>query len=85
MWLHNGAEELGCGYRVKEIRIHVQLQLQSQGDQDSCASAVAEHLIFKTSTEEQTVDLTNKGMRKDSQIFSRWFHSVENNRTYVGL
>jgi hypothetical protein len=36
----------------------------------------SEYLIFKTSTEEQTVDLTNKGMTKDSQRFSRWFHSV---------
>jgi hypothetical protein len=27
--LHNGAEERGCGYRVKEARIYVQLQLQS--------------------------------------------------------
>ena len=52
------------------------LWLQSQGGQDLCADADAEHLIFKTSTEEQTVDLTNKGMTKDSQRFSRWFHSV---------
>ena len=35
-----------------------------------------EHLIFNTSTEEQTVDLTNKDMTKDSQRFSPWFHSV---------
>jgi hypothetical protein len=47
-----------------------------QGGQDLCAAAVGGHLIFKTSTEEQTVDLTNKGMTKDSQRFSRWFHSV---------
>ena len=52
------------------------LRLQSQGGQDLCAAAAAEHLIFKTSTEEQTVDLTNKGMTKDSQRFSRWFHSA---------
>jgi hypothetical protein len=42
------------------------LWLQSQGDQDLCAAAAAEHLIFKNSTVEQTVDLTNKGMTKDS-------------------
>jgi len=61
------------------LRIHTNLQLeyrleglrlQSQGDQDLCAVADAAHLIFKTSTEEQTVDLTNKGMTKDSQRFS---------------
>ncbi len=52
------------------------MRLQSQGGQDLCAAAAAEHLIFKTSTEEQTVDLTNKGMPKDSQRFSRWFHSA---------
>jgi hypothetical protein len=55
-------------------------RLQSQGGQDLCAAAAAEHFIFehfiKTSTEEQTVDLTNKGMTKDSQRFSRWFHSA---------
>jgi hypothetical protein len=39
-------------------------------------SCAAEHLIFTTSTEERTVDLTNKGTTKDSQRFSRWFHSV---------
>jgi hypothetical protein len=33
--------------------------------------------MFKTCTEDQTVDLTNKGMTKDSQRFSRWFHSVD--------
>jgi hypothetical protein len=52
------------------------LWLQSQGDQDLCAAAAAEHLIFKTSPEEQTVDLTNKGMTKDSQRFSRWIDSA---------
>ena len=52
------------------------LRLQSQGGQDLCTAAAAEHLIFKTSTEEQTVDLTNKGMTKDFQRFSRWFHSA---------
>ena len=44
--IRSGAEERGVGYRVKETRIYVQLQLQ--------------HLIFKTSSEEQTVDLKNK-------------------------
>jgi len=52
------------------------LRLQSQGGQDLCVAAATEHLIFKTSTEEQTVDLTNKGMTKPSQRFSRWFHSA---------
>ena len=52
------------------------LRLQSQEGQDLCAAAAAEHLIFKTSTEEQTVDLTNKGMTKDSQRVSPWFHSA---------
>ncbi len=51
------------------------LWLQSQGDQDLYAVAAVKHLIFKTHTEEQTVDLTNKDMTKDSQRFSRWFHS----------
>ena len=52
------------------------MRIQSQGDQDLCAAAVAEDLIFKTSTEEKTVELTNKDMTKDSQRFSRWFHSA---------
>ena len=52
------------------------MRLQSQEVQDLCAAAAAEHLIFKTSTEEQTVDLTNKDMTKDSQRFSPWFHSA---------
>jgi hypothetical protein len=55
------------------------LRLQSQRGQDLCAAAAAEHLIFKTSTEEQTVDLTNKGMRKDSQIFSRTIAKISEN------
>jgi len=29
MSLHSGVEERGCGYRVKEARIYVQLNLQS--------------------------------------------------------
>jgi hypothetical protein len=61
------------------------LRLQSQGGQDLCAAAAAEHLIFKTSPEEQTVDLTNKGMPKDSQRFSRWFHSGWRTTGAVGL
>jgi hypothetical protein len=42
--------------------------------QDLCADVGAEHLIFKTSTEKQTVDLTNKDMTND---FSQ---CVEDNR-----
>jgi hypothetical protein len=52
------------------------LRLQSQEVQDLCAAAAAAHLIFKTSTAEQSVDLTNKDMTKDSQRFSPWFHSA---------
>ena len=52
------------------------LRLQSQEGQDLCAAAAAGHLMFKTSTEDQTVDLTNKGMTKDSERFSPWFHSA---------
>jgi hypothetical protein len=44
-------------------------RLQSQGDQDLCAAATAEHLIFKTSTEERTVDLTTKDTTKDSLLW----------------
>jgi hypothetical protein len=61
---------------VTSQRVGEGSRLQSQGDQDLCAAATAGHLIFKTITEEQTVDLTNKDMTKDSQRFSRWFHSV---------
>jgi hypothetical protein len=46
------------------------LRLQSQEGQDLCATVTAGHLIFKTSTEDQTVDLTNKDMTKDSESFS---------------
>ncbi len=60
-------------------------RLQSQGDQDLCAAAAAHNLIFKTSTEERTVDLTNKDMTKDSHRFSRWFHSVWRTTGPVGL
>ena len=52
------------------------LRLQSQEGQDLCAAAAAGHLMFKTSTEDQTVDLANKGMTKDSERFSPWFHSA---------
>ncbi len=52
------------------------LRLQSQEGQDLCAAAATAHLIFKTSTPEQSVDLTNKDMTKDSQRFSPWFHSA---------
>ena len=51
-------------------------RLQSQEGQDLCAAEAAEYLIFNTSTEEQTVDLTNKDMTKDSERFSSWFYSV---------
>ena len=61
------------------------MRLQSQEGQDLCAAAAAEHLIFKTSTEGQTVDLTNKGMPKDSQRFLRWFHSAWRTTGAVGL
>jgi hypothetical protein len=46
------------------------LRLQSQEDQDLSAVAAAEQLIFKTSTEKQTVYLTNKALTKDSERFS---------------
>jgi hypothetical protein len=52
------------------------LRLQSQQGQDLCATAAAGHLMLKTSTEDQTVHLTNKGMTKDSERFSPWFHSA---------
>jgi hypothetical protein len=52
------------------------LRLQIQGDQDLCAAAAGGHLMFKTSTEDQTVHLRNKGMTKDSPRFSPWFHSA---------
>jgi hypothetical protein len=52
------------------------LRLQSQEGQDLCAAVAAGHLMFKTSTEDLTVDLTNKGMTKDSERFSPWFHSA---------
>ncbi len=52
------------------------LRLQSQDGQDLCAAAASEHLIFKTSTAQQTVDLTIKDMTKDSQRFSPWFQSA---------
>jgi hypothetical protein len=52
------------------------LRVQSQEGQDLCAAAAAGHLMFKTCTEDQTVDLTNKGMTKDSLRFSPWFHSA---------
>ncbi len=52
------------------------MRLQSQEGQDLCAAAAAEHLMFKMCTEDQTVDLTNKDMTKDSERFSTWFHSA---------
>jgi len=53
------------------------LRLQSQEGQDLCSAAAAEHLIFKTRTEEQTVDLPNNGMTKDSKRVSPWFHNAK--------
>ncbi len=41
------------------------LCLHSQEGQDLCACAAAEELIFNTSSEHQTVDLSNKCMTKD--------------------
>ena len=41
------------------------LCLHSQEGQDLCACVVAEELIFNTSSEHQTVDLSNKCMTKD--------------------
>ena len=49
------------------------MRAQSQEGQDLCAPVAAEELIFKTSTEEQTVDLTNKGMTKHSRDFRHGF------------
>ena len=52
------------------------LRPQSQEGPDLSAAAAAEQLIFKTSTEKQTVHLTNKDLTKDSERFSPWLHSV---------
>ncbi len=51
------------------------LRIQSQEGQDLSASAGVEQHIFKTSTEKQTVHLTNKDLTKDSERFSTWLHS----------
>ena len=59
------------------------VRLQSQEGQELCAAAASEHLIVKTSTAQQTVDLTNKDMTKDSQRFSPWFHSERDAHTYT--
>jgi hypothetical protein len=48
------------------------LRPQSQQVQDLSAVAATEQLIFKTSTENQTVHLTNKDLTKDSERFSSW-------------
>jgi hypothetical protein len=45
--------------------------LHGQEVQDLCACATVEELIFNTSSEHQTVDLSNKCMTKD---FLRDFH-----------
>ena len=62
MGLHRGTKERGCDFKL------------SQEGQD--LSAAAEQLIFKTSSEYQTVDLTNKCMTKDFlRDFRHGFHS----------
>ena len=53
---HNGPQEGGGGAR---------LCLHSQEDQDLCTCVDTEELIFNTSSEHQTVDLSNKCMTKD--------------------
>ena len=53
---HNGPQEGDGGEG---------LCLHSQEGQDLCACAGAEELIFNTSSEHQTVDLSNKCMTKD--------------------
>ena len=40
------------------------MRLQSQEGQDLCTATTAEPLILKTSTEQQTVHLTNEDMTK---------------------
>ena len=60
-----------CGFAAGRRR-----GVASQEGQDLCAAAAAAHLIFKTRTEDQSVDLTNKDMTKDSQRLSPWFHSA---------
>ncbi len=52
------------------------LRIQSQEGQDLSTAVASGYLMFKTSTEDQTVHLTNKGMTKDSERFSPWFHSA---------
>jgi hypothetical protein len=53
---HNGPQEGGGGEG---------LCLNSQEVQNLCACTAAEELIFNTSSEHQTVDLSNKCMTKD--------------------
>ena len=52
----------GTSSRVGEEGI----RLQSQEGQDLCGTVATDPLILKTSTEPQTVHLTNKDMTKDS-------------------
>jgi hypothetical protein len=61
-----------CGFAAGRRRGVVTTESRRAGLMCSCSCRT--HLIFKTSTEEQTVDLTNKDMTRDSQRFSRWFH-----------
>ncbi len=58
-------------------------RLQSQEVQDLCTVTVPGHLMFKTSTEDQTVDLTNKVMTRDSERFSSWFHITHIKNTRI--
>ena len=59
---HNGPQEGDGGEG---------LCLHSQEDQDLCGCAASEELIFNTSSQQQTVDLSNQYMTKD---FLRDFH-----------
>ena len=61
------------------------LYLHSQEGQDLCACAAAEELIFNTSSEHQTVDLSNKCMTKDflrDFRYSYTVHGGQEDRTF---
>ena len=64
----------GCSLAGRRDNVPCPLRPQSQEGQDLSAAAAAEQLIFKTSTEKQTVHLTNKDLTKDSERFSPWLH-----------
>jgi hypothetical protein len=72
LFIYAGRDSGFCDRFMTHKHANINIRLHSQEGQDSCAAAAAEHLIFKTSTEDQTVHLTNKGMRKDSERFSPW-------------